>query len=76
MSDVQIHWFSIVNSVVVVFFLSGILSMIIIRTLRKDIANYNREDDIVRDPTYSAKYDMALAFDRTLCGCSCRESLG
>ncbi|MGH0176477.1 UNVERIFIED_CONTAM: hypothetical protein FKN15_077776 [Acipenser sinensis] len=47
MSDVQIHWFSIINSVVVVFFLSGILSMIIIRTLRKDIANYNREDDIV-----------------------------
>lgn len=26
---------------------SGILSMIIIRTLRKDIANYNKEDDIV-----------------------------
>lgn len=25
----------------------GILSMIIIRTLRKDIANYNKEDDIV-----------------------------
>ncbi|GAB1287061.1 Transmembrane 9 superfamily member 4 [Apodemus speciosus] len=49
MSDVQIHWFSIINSVVVVFFLSGILSMIIIRTLRKDIANYNKEDDIVRD---------------------------
>ncbi|EPY85024.1 transmembrane 9 superfamily member 4 precursor [Camelus ferus] len=48
MSDVQIHWFSIINSVVVVFFLSGILSMIIIRTLRKDIANYNKEDDIVR----------------------------
>lgn len=31
-----------------VFSHSGILSMIIIRTLRKDIANYNREDDIVR----------------------------
>lgn len=29
-------------------FISGILSMIIIRTLRKDIANYNKEDDIVR----------------------------
>lgn len=27
---------------------AGILSMIIIRTLRKDIANYNKEDDIVR----------------------------
>ena len=35
MSDVQIHWFSIVNSVVVVFFLSGIITMIIIRTLRR-----------------------------------------
>lgn len=31
--------------------LLGILSMIIIRTLRKDIANYNREDDIVRKCT-------------------------
>lgn len=28
MSDVQIHWFSIVNSVVVVFFLSGTSDMI------------------------------------------------
>ena len=32
MSDVQIHWFSIINSVVVVFFLSGIITMIIIRS--------------------------------------------
>ena len=38
MTDVQIHWFSIVNSLVVVFFLSGILTMIMIRTLRRDIA--------------------------------------
>ncbi|XP_064486215.1 transmembrane 9 superfamily member 4-like [Ornithodoros turicata] len=45
MTDVQIHWFSIINSVVVVFFLSGILTMIIIRTLRRDIARYNRDDD-------------------------------
>lgn len=35
MADVQIHWFSIINSVVVVFFLSGIITMIIIRTLRR-----------------------------------------
>ncbi|GAB6029941.1 Transmembrane 9 super member 4 [Chamberlinius hualienensis] len=46
MSDVQIHWFSIINSVIVVFFLSGILTMIIIRTLRRDIARYNRDDDL------------------------------
>ena len=48
MTDVQIHWFSIINSVVVVFFLAGILAMIIIRTLRKDIAKYNRMDDEAR----------------------------
>ncbi len=46
MSDVQIHWFSIVNSVVVVFFLSGIITMIIIRTLRRDIARYNTDEDL------------------------------
>jgi len=46
MADVQIHWFSIVNSVVVVFFLSGIITMIIIRTLRRDIAKYNTDDDL------------------------------
>jgi len=45
MSDVQIHWFSIVNSLVVVFFLAGILSMILLRSLRRDIAKYNREDE-------------------------------
>ena len=82
MSDVQIHWFSLVNSIVVVFFLAGVLltiflqphkfansallchcsiivsavqvysgciyffegliAMIMIRTVRRDIANYNR----------------------------------
>ena len=47
MSDVQIHWFSIINSLVVVFFLAGILSMILIRSLRRDIAKYNREDEPV-----------------------------
>lgn len=45
MSDVQIHWFSIINSLVVVFFLSGILTMIMIRTLRRDIAKYNTDDN-------------------------------
>uniref|UniRef100_A0A1B0A641 Transmembrane 9 superfamily member n=1 Tax=Glossina pallidipes TaxID=7398 RepID=A0A1B0A641_GLOPL len=46
MKDVQIHWFSIINSLVVVFFLSGILTMIMIRTLRRDIARYNTDDNI------------------------------
>lgn len=46
MSDVQIHWFSIINSLVVIFFLSGILTMIMVRTLRKDIARYNADEAI------------------------------
>uniref|UniRef100_A0A1B6DT05 Transmembrane 9 superfamily member n=1 Tax=Clastoptera arizonana TaxID=38151 RepID=A0A1B6DT05_9HEMI len=46
MTDVQIHWFSIVNSLVVVFFLSGILGMIMVRTLRRDIARYNSDEGI------------------------------
>lgn len=45
MSDAEIHWFSIINSLVVVMFLSGILTMIIIRTLRRDIAKYNKIDE-------------------------------
>ena len=46
MTDVQIHWFSIINSVIIVFFLAGILSMIIIKTLRRDISRYNRIDAV------------------------------
>ena len=49
MADTQIHWFSILNSVVVVFFLSGIITMIIIRTLRRDIAKYNMMDEDLED---------------------------
>ncbi|CAH0556992.1 unnamed protein product [Brassicogethes aeneus] len=45
MSDVQIHWYSIINSIVVIFFLSGILTMIMVRTLRRDIAKYNADEN-------------------------------
>lgn len=46
MSNVQVHWFAIINSIVIVLFLTGLLAMIIIRTLRRDIANYNKEDEL------------------------------
>ncbi|XP_058515365.1 uncharacterized protein LOC131478809 [Ochotona princeps] len=36
-----IHWFSIVNSLVVVLLLSGIVAMIMLRVLYRDIAKYN-----------------------------------
>ena len=60
MSDVQIHWFSIVNSVIVVFFLAGILSMIIIKTLRRDIARYNEEDGVSVFSTGSVSLERSL----------------
>ncbi|XP_035838757.1 transmembrane 9 superfamily member 7 [Helianthus annuus] len=44
MNDDQLHWFSIKNSLIVVLFLSGMLAMIIMRTLHKDISNFNQLD--------------------------------
>lgn len=40
--DEQIHWFSIINSVMIVLFLSGMVAMIMMRTLHRDISNYNQ----------------------------------
>ncbi|XP_040122198.1 transmembrane 9 superfamily member 2-like isoform X2 [Oryx dammah] len=48
MSHTSIQWFSILNSFVVVLFLTGMVAMIILRTLRKDIIRYN-QDDIQKD---------------------------
>ncbi|ETE65267.1 Transmembrane 9 superfamily member 2, partial [Ophiophagus hannah] len=44
MSHTHIQWFSIMNSLVIVLFLSGMVAMIILRTLHKDIARYNQMD--------------------------------
>jgi len=41
----QIHWFSIFNSFMMVIFLTGLVSMILMRTLRRDYARYSKDDD-------------------------------
>lgn len=41
----QIHWFSIFNSFMMVIFLTGLVSMILLRTLRADYARYTAVDD-------------------------------
>ncbi|XP_060516751.1 transmembrane 9 superfamily member 2 [Cylas formicarius] len=41
----NIQWFSILNSLVIVLFLSGMVAMILLRTLYKDIARYNQIDN-------------------------------
>ncbi|KAL1916831.1 uncharacterized protein VTP21DRAFT_5535 [Calcarisporiella thermophila] len=43
-SDSKIHWFSLVNSILVVLFLTGMVAMILLRALHKDIARYNSEE--------------------------------
>ncbi|KAJ6663337.1 hypothetical protein lerEdw1_010474 [Lerista edwardsae] len=44
MPHTNIQWFSIMNSLVIVLFLSGMVAMILLRTLHKDIARYNQID--------------------------------
>eukprot|EP00992_Anisonema_acinus_P014398 TRINITY_DN9263_c0_g1_i2.p1 TRINITY_DN9263_c0_g1~~TRINITY_DN9263_c0_g1_i2.p1 ORF type:complete len:634 (+),score=110.57 TRINITY_DN9263_c0_g1_i2:46-1947(+) len=44
-SNEKIHWFSIVNSVLIVLFLSGMVAMILLRALHKDFNRYNDPDN-------------------------------
>ncbi len=45
----RIQWFSILNSLIIVLFLSGMVAMILLRTLYKDIARYNQMVDAVSE---------------------------
>ncbi len=38
----KVHWFSIVNSILIVLFLAFMVAMILIRALNMDISKYNR----------------------------------
>ncbi|XP_012283767.1 transmembrane 9 superfamily member 2 isoform X2 [Orussus abietinus] len=42
MPHTNIQWFSILNSLVIVLFLSGMVAIILLRTLHKDITRYNQ----------------------------------
>lgn len=41
----QIHWFSILNSFMMVMFLTGLVFVILMRTLRKDYARYAADEE-------------------------------
>jgi len=50
--DARIHWFNLINSLVIVLLLTGMVSMILLRTLRKDIIRYNQievQEDLQED---------------------------
>lgn len=38
----KVHWFSIINSVLIVIFLTGMIGMILLRNVHRDINRYNR----------------------------------
>ena len=38
----EVHWFSIINSVLIAVFLTGMVALILMRTLRQDLMFYNR----------------------------------
>ncbi|KAA3677908.1 transmembrane 9 superfamily member 3 [Paragonimus westermani] len=42
----RIHWFSIFNSFMMVLFLIALVFMILLRTLRRDYARYNKEEGL------------------------------
>jgi len=44
MTDDQIHWFSIINSLMIVLFLTGMVAMIMMRTLHADFRRYREMD--------------------------------
>ncbi|KAL3421121.1 endomembrane protein 70 [Phlyctema vagabunda] len=47
--DPKIHWFSLINSAIIVIFLTITVVSILLRALKKDIARYNRLDNINLD---------------------------
>ena len=52
----KIHWFSIVNSLLVVLLLTIVIALVLVRTLHKDIAKYN---SVIMDEESSALDDMS-----------------
>merc|ERR1712126_339266 len=58
----RIHWFSIFNSFMMVIFLVGLVTMILMRTLRKDYARYSKEDDVD---------DMSVTLETSMGGSRC-----
>lgn len=51
----RIHWFSIINSLVVVFLLTGLIALVLVRTLHRDISRYN---SVIMDEESTALEDI------------------
>ena len=66
----QIHWFSIFNSFMMVIFLVGLVTLILIRTLNRDLARYehrDRHNELV--PTRTLCLEVAPRSQRSRMAC-------
>lgn len=64
-SGTFLHWthISAVNDVTLdLFVISGILTMIMVRTLRRDIAQYNKDDDLVNEWFFFHAFSQEITY--------------
>ncbi|KAF9429009.1 hypothetical protein BGZ94_000134 [Podila epigama] len=58
-TDDSVHWYSIVNSVVVMLFLTGMVAIIFLKTLNKDIGTlYSSEEEMRDDQDDNASWKL------------------
>ncbi|KAG6334661.1 hypothetical protein ID866_4428 [Astraeus odoratus] len=81
--DPKIHWFSLINSIVIVVFLCIMVAMILLRTVSRDISRYNAIDlsedvqedwgwklvhgEVFRTPRYSTALAVMVGNGAQLC---------
>jgi transmembrane 9 superfamily member 2/4 len=58
MSDGSVHWFSILNSMLVVLVMSVIVAVILMRTVRRDLARY--EELLIEGPEAKEEFGWKL----------------
>jgi len=85
MGEGKVHWFSIINSLLIVLFLSGMVALILLRTLHRDIALYNEivdesteetgwklvHGDVFRKPIHSKMLAVSAGTGVQLLICVC-----
>lgn len=58
-TDESVHWYSIVNSLVVMIFLTGMVAIIFMKTLNKDIGTlYSSEEEMKDDQEDNAGWKL------------------
>jgi hypothetical protein len=57
----EIHWFSIINSSILVLLLLGILVTIFMRVLKHDFAKFSRDDELGEDAEETGESSLPSA---------------